>query len=51
MLPMITLIFGRWTKCIFNNMVPDVECGFRPSVKTPLRCTIQHEKVSAILEP
>jgi transposase len=33
MLPMIRLIFGRWTRSTSNNMVPDVECGLRPSAK------------------
>jgi len=51
MLPMTTLIFGLWMKFISSSMVPDAECGFRPSAKTPLCCIIQREKALATMVP
>ena len=46
-----TLIFGPWMKFISSNMAPDAECGCHQSVKIPLCCIIQHEKVLATLVP
>jgi len=48
---LITLIFGPWTKFISSNMAPGVECGYHQSVKIPLCCIIQREKVLATLVP